>query len=272
VKIITGGTVVIGNDAAAPSGGGFSNTSGFAINSAYPLHKLVIKNNISTSASRFCRLLNNLTVSDSLTVATNGYIQTSSVATPYTLTVLGHVANNGSIAGVAPATTGTGLGLMSFEGTSQQTVTGTGLAPALSVKISNASGVNFSNSNAWALDLITLEKGNVINNAASLAIGGATYRGDVIIGGLNETTTAGSFTVIPTINTSFGSPNYTYGPAANTLQTGSFNEMTAGAITMGTLTVNDVQGATANRAVSLVFVLNLTQGVLNMGNNASEAA
>ena len=268
VKIITGGTVIIGNDAAAPSGGAFSTVSGFAINSAYPLHKLVIKNNISTSASRFCRLLNNLTVSDSLIVATEGYIQTASATLGYTLTVLGHVANNGSIAGVAPATAGTGLGLMSFEGTSQQTVTGTGFSPALSVKIANASGVTFVNSNAWALDLITLQTGNVINNPSSLAIGGATYRGDVVIGGLDETTTAGSFSAIPAINTSFGSPNYTYGPAANTLQTGSFNEMPAGAISIGTLTVNDVQGATANRAVSLVNVLNLTQGILNMGNNA----
>ncbi len=267
-KLITGGTFVIGNDATSPSGGTLSATSGFAINSAYPIYRLHIKNNISVSASRFCRLLNNLTIIDSLIVFSNGYLQTASGFTGFNLTVLGGVLNNGSIAGVIPGATGTGLGSLVFEGTVKQTVSGTGLAPALSVKVANPAGVDFINSNAWALDLITLQTGNVNNLASSLAIGGATYRGDVVIGGLNETTTAGTFAIPPTINTTFGSANFTYGPAANTLQTGSFNEIPAGAITMGTLTVNDEQGLVANRNISLVNGLNLTSGILNMGNNA----
>jgi hypothetical protein len=266
-KSITGGTIVIGNDASTPSGGTFSATSGFGINCAYPISKLYIKNNISVSASRFCRLLNGLTVTDSLIVFANGYLQTASAATGVTLTVLGGIVNNGNIAGVAPASAGTGFGLLSLEGTSTQTVSGTGLAPALSVKIANPAGVNFTNTNAWALDLITLQTGNVNNASGSLAIGGATYRGDVVIGGLNETTTAGSFAIPPSINTTFGSANFTYGPAANTLQTGSFNEMPSGAISMGTLTVNDAQGLIVNRTVSLISGLALTQGILNMGNN-----
>jgi hypothetical protein len=79
-RVITGGRFVIGNGLAAPSGGTFSNTSGFGILSAVPLPKLYVNNNISVSASRFCRLMGNTTITDSLVVSNNGYLYTGSGA------------------------------------------------------------------------------------------------------------------------------------------------------------------------------------------------
>jgi len=213
------------------------------------------------------KILVGLTVTDSLVVFNNGYIRTASGTTPYILTSLGNVLNNGAIAGVAPGGTTSGSGSFVLEGLSTQNISGSGTAPALSLKVNNSSGVNFNNTSLWALEQLILQRGNVNNIAGSIGIGSTTYSGNVIIGGLDETTSAGSLSIPPTVNTAFGQPNYTYGPAANALQTGSFNEMPSGAITMGTLTVNDVQGVTANRSISLNNVLNLTQGILNMGNN-----
>ena len=267
-RVITGGRFVIGSGLSAPSGGVFSNASGFGILSAVPLPKLYINNNISVSASRFCRLMANTTITDSLVISSNGYLFTGSGLVGYNLGVSGHIENNGTIAGTTPSATGNGVGALNIEGTSAQEISGSGSAVALSVKIANALGVSFSNSNAWALERITMETGNVTNAPTSITIGGATYRGSVTIGGLNETTTAGSFSVIPTFNTTFGNPSFIYGPAANTLQTGSFNEVPAGGTTVVNLTVNDAQGLTVNRNVNVTGTLALTAGVLNMGTNS----
>ncbi|MBP9185774.1 MAG: fibronectin type III domain-containing protein, partial [Bacteroidia bacterium] len=267
-KSITGGSFIIGNDLATTTGGTLSTTSGFSINCAYPIYKLIVKNNISSFPSRTLRLLNGLTIIDSLIINTNGYLQTTSAGTGYNLQVLGHVLNNGTISGTTPTFTGQGFGQVNFEGTTLQRVSGAGNATSLKMRIANPAGVNFTNTSAWLLDLVILEKGNVTNTAGALTIGGPTYRGDVTIGGLDETTTAGSFSTIPAINTTFDLVNYTYGPAANSLQTGSFNEMSAGSANIGTLTINDAQGVTANRNISLQDGLNLTTGLLKMGNNS----
>ncbi|MFN7313265.1 MAG: T9SS type A sorting domain-containing protein [Bacteroidota bacterium] len=266
IKSVTGGKFVIGNGATAPSGGTVSTLSGFSLNIQIPIHRLELRNDTTINPSRYCRLAADLTINDSLILGTNSYLRTAS-ALGFNLNVNGAVLNNGRISGVLPqSTTPTALGAINFTGTSSQTVTGTGSATVLVTRVANSSGVTFNNTGTWAHERFTLELGNVTNAINSIAIGGFNYRGNIVIGGLNETTASGSFSTLPTIITTGGLPNYSYGPSSTALTMGSANEMASGSLNANTLTINDAQGVTSNRNIN-VQILNLTLGNLNVANN-----
>ncbi len=268
VKSVTGGTFVIGNTLAAPSGGVFATNSGFGLNIGIPIHNLTLSNNISINTSRQCRLLAALTVNGNLTLDADAFLITGSVATGAVLNVLGNIVNNGIISGTSPGLSAPpGIGSLNLTGITAQGVSGSGTTNLLTLRIANASGVNFTNTGTWALENVTLESGNVTNTGTNIQIGAATYRGRITIGGLNETTASGSFSALPSIISTFGAPSYVYGPSSTTLQTGSFNEMPSGAQTLFNLTVNDAQGVVSNRNITVTGTLALTLGNLNVGTN-----
>ncbi|TAE90113.1 MAG: fibronectin type III domain-containing protein, partial [Bacteroidetes bacterium] len=268
VKSVTGGTFIIGNTLAAPSGGAFATNSGFGLNIAIPIHHLTLSNNISVNTSRQCRLLADLTVNGNLTLDADAFIITGAVPTGRALNVLGNIVNNGVISGTSPGLTAPpGIGSLNLIGTTAQGISGSGTTNLLTLRVANASGANFTNTGTWALENVTLETGNVTNTGTNIQIGAATYRGRITIGGLNETTASGSFSTLPSIITTFGNPSYVYGPSATALQTGSANEMPSGAQTLFNLTINDAQGVVSNRNITVTGTLALTAGNLNMGTN-----
>ncbi|MCZ2141159.1 MAG: fibronectin type III domain-containing protein, partial [Bacteroidia bacterium] len=265
---ISGGAFAIGDGVSIKSGGVLSSSCGFNIISAVPLHKLIIRNNYSSSNSRYCRISSNLIIEDSLILETGSYLQTGSAGVGRKVIVEGHIKNNGIISAVYPTSTGPGVGSIELEGTSPRVVSGAGTASWLSLRVANTGGVTFSNTGTWELERIVMEKGNVTNALSAISIGSALYRANITIGGLDETTTAGTFSNLPTIISVAGNPNYIYGPAANSMQTGSFNEISAGAATLNCLTINDAQGLVSNRNINIEDSLNLIKGVLNIGNNS----
>ncbi|MCU0423462.1 MAG: hypothetical protein MUC81_11680, partial [Bacteroidia bacterium] len=266
-KSVTGGKFIIGNGATAPGGGTVSTTSGFSLIIQIPIHKLELRNDTTVNTSRYCRLASDLTVNDSLILQNNSYLRTASAA-GFNLNLNGAVLNNGRLSGLLPQSlVAGGLGTVNFVGTTAQRVTGTGDATSLSTRIANAAGVTFANTTAWAHERFTLETGNVTNSSGAISIGGPTFRGTIVIGGLNETTASGSFSTIPTIITSGGLPNYTYGPSSVALTMGGANEMASGALNVNNLIINDAQGVVSGRSIN-VLNLTLTNGNLNIANNS----
>ncbi|MBJ7427487.1 MAG: T9SS type A sorting domain-containing protein, partial [Bacteroidia bacterium] len=65
----------------------------------------------------------------------------------------------------------------------------------------------------------------------------------------------------------FTTHRYIYGPTSSTLITGSFNEMPTGAISISSITINDLNGLTTNRNITILDTLNLGANKFNIGNN-----
>ncbi|MEI6594293.1 MAG: G8 domain-containing protein, partial [Bacteroidota bacterium] len=264
---ITGGTLQIGDGVSVKTGGVFSNTSGFGINCTVDLFNVVINNNISASNTRMVRLLANLRVNNSLEIKSGGYLFNGSATTGYTMQCFGNFKNNGTIAGTEPGGVQQ-IGTISLEGTTgTQLVFGAGTIVNGNILNFNntGSGVVFSNSTSWSIPRVNLLQGS-ITPGSNLTIGTATKAPTVQIGGIDEFTTTGSFTSLPTFNTTFGNATYLYAPTSTTLTTGSYNEMSVGAQTLSSITISDADGLISNRSITTT-TLNLNGGNLSMGAN-----
>jgi hypothetical protein len=264
---ITGGTLQIGDGISTKTGGTFSNTSGFAINSAIDFYNVTINNTIGASNTRMVRLLADLRVDNLLEIKPGGYLFNGSGTTGYGLHCLGGLKNNGTIAGTEPGGTQQ-IGSVSFEGNSgsQSVIGGGSIVNGNIFNINNiGSGVTFGNSTTWSIPRVNLIQGSV-TPGSNLTIGTATVAPTIQIGGIDELTAAGTFTSLPSFNTSFGNASYIYGPTSSTLITGSFNEIPSGAQSLSTLTIADADGLVSNKALT-VNTLNLSAGNLSMGNN-----
>lgn len=267
-KTMTGGTIALGDGLSNLPSSAPINISGFAISSAMPIHNLVINNRIDLSNLRQVRLSNDLTVTNNLNVAANGYLFLGSNNIGRTLTCNGSVINNGVIAGTF-ATGNSFLGNLSFDNQSTSlTFSGNGnLVNLNELSVNNPGGlVSFTNTTPWNVTRLNLISGN-LNLGNNFTIGNTSNAPVIQIGGINEQLAAGSFNAVPTLNTSAGLLSLIYGPAAGTPTTGGFNEIAFGALNLAKLFVNDSQGLVVNRSLSVRDSLVLNGGNLNVGSN-----
>lgn len=263
IKTITGGKLIIGGASSALSGGG--NTSGFGLNITMPIYNLELSNNITGSNTRMVRLLADLTVTNLLELKPSSYLFLGSGTVERTLTLQGDFINNGTLSGTQPLGTQI-LGITSFNGAAGvQTVSGAGTTSNCNLLVINntGAGVQFTNTTAMAFWKATLFNGT-LNPGSNLSIGLSGRDAILQIGGLDETFPAGSFTSPPTY---VGIPSFTYGPTSSVCSMGAFNELNAGSATLASLTVNDAQGVTANRNLTVTSLI-LKGGNLAMGSNS----
>lgn len=269
IKTITGGTLRIGNGVSGSASGG-GNTSGFGITSTMDIWNLEINNNTNLSNTRMARLIGDFKVLNQLDIKTNGYLFLGSGNIGSTIQLMGNTnIIDGTIAGTEP--TGTqNIGTIALQGTTgTQSVSGAGTFAAMNVlNLQNTgSGVTFNNTVAWNIRRVNLLSGS-LNPGSNLIIGSNAFAGTIQVGGVDESTASGSFTAIPSFNTTFGGMVYIYGPTSSTLTTGAFNEMAAGAQNLSGLSINDANNLTANRAITTLNLTLLGGGNLQMGTNS----
>lgn len=271
-KNITGGKLVIGDGMSGLSTGTTINgLTGFAINSTVPLYQLELNNRYDLSQSRYCRIVGSLTVTNNVNLRGNSYLFTGNgnPVTAGTLVVQGGFTNNGIISGVVPGTAVAPVGTISFEGSAAQTFGGTGTTQNAAVLQNNsANTLTFTNTNLWSFARVNLLQGSIMASASTLEIGNSSTAPTVQIGGISESTAAGTFTALPSFNTTAGPINYVY--AANSSSTnnmGSFNEMGTGTINIGSLTISDANGVRANGRDLNVLNLSMSGGDLTLNAN-----
>lgn len=260
-KLITGGTLKIGNGNLT-NAGGTGNTGGFLINSAFTLNNLVVDNDalLFPSSSKMLRIINGLTVNN-LTVQPGGYVFVGNNTTGTTLKVLNTLVNHGAVAGTEPGGVQK-LGELIFEGSTAQTVSGSGNFDKLAlVTVNNAAGVSFATMTA------TIEIGGIklisgpVTPSSSFFIGTSTTSGTVQIGGISESGTNGRFTSVPNYAVP---PTIIYGPVNGTMTFRSYNEIGPSSTPCGSITIADAEGLVASEPV-LTAGLVLNGGNLNMG-------
>jgi len=267
VKSITGGLLKIGNGLGNGTLANSVNTAGFGLTSTVPLYDVLIDARYDSSTARLVRIVGTFIVGNNLTIASNSVLLPASGTIGGNLTLLGNLTLNGQIIGNFPIVSAPIVGLVSFEGTVNQTIAGAGTFNNLAnLTISNSNGVTSSLTNFGKTIRVNLLKGLLTTNG-SLVIGNTLSRGTIQIGGIDELTPAGSFNTIPLFDPTFTTHRYIYGPTSSTLITGSFNEMPVGAISISSITINDLNGLTTNRNITVLDTLNLGANKLNIGNN-----
>ncbi|MFA9212520.1 MAG: beta strand repeat-containing protein [Candidatus Methylacidiphilales bacterium] len=267
LKSITGGLLKIGNGLGNGTLANSVNTAGFGLTSTVPLYDVLIDTRYDSSTARLVRIVGTFIVGNNLTIASNSVLLPASGTTGGNLTLLGNLTLNGQIIGNFPIVSAPIVGLVSFEGAVNQTIAGTGTFNNLAnLTINNSNGVTSSLTNFGKTIRVNLLKGLLTTNG-SLVIGNTLSRGTIQIGGIDELTPAGSFNTIPLFDPTFTTHRYIYGPTSSTLITGSFNEMPLGAISISSITINDLNGLTSNRNITILDTLNLGANKLNIGNN-----
>ncbi|MFN4083232.1 MAG: T9SS type A sorting domain-containing protein [Bacteroidia bacterium] len=267
-KSITGGNIIIGNGTSTDVSSTPLQTTGFGINSVVPFFNLIVNNRVDISNTRQLRLINDLQVLNNLTIQPNGYLFIGTGATGGKLTVNGNITNNGTIAGTwITGTLNTGnLELVNNNTTINLSGNGS-LLNLNQLSINNPNGiVNFSNTNPWVVQRVNLLSG-LANLGNNFTIGTNSLQPFIQIGGVDESTNAGSFFTIPTLNTNAGLPIYIYGASNGTPTTGSANEMPSGTLNASRLIIDDENGLNANRNIVLRDSLILRNGNLNLGSN-----
>ncbi|HKP11240.1 MAG TPA: fibronectin type III domain-containing protein, partial [Blastocatellia bacterium] len=270
-KLITGGTLNIGDGTSTTASGALSNTTGFGLTTTMGVWNLNINNRTDASNTRMARMTGSVTVFNQLTLQANSYLFLGSGATAASLFAQGNVAQGGTMAGCEPAGTqliGT-LQMQGFSGT--QTVSGGGTytnIPTLNLA-NQGTGVTFTNTSPFVVNRVNLFSGS-INIGTMFTIGrpGTGTSPVVQIGGFSSTVavSVGSFNTLPTFDNTAGVTSYLYSNTSTTLATGAFNEMPAGAQTLGTFLLNDVDGITVDRQITASF-LTLSAGIVNMSGN-----
>lgn len=267
IKSITGGLLKIGNGLGNGTPINSINTAGFGITSTVPLYDVLIDARYDSSTARLVRIVGTFVVGNNLTIASNSVLLPASGTIGGNLTLLGNLTLNGQIIGNFPITSAPIVGLVNFEGNVNQIVSGNGTFNNLAnLTINNSNGVTSSLINFGKTIRVNLLKGLLSTNG-SLVVGNTLSRGTIQIGGIDELTPAGSFNVIPLFDPTFTTHRYIYGPTSSTLITGSFNEMPTGAISISSITINDLNGLTTNRNITILDTLNLGANKLNIGNN-----
>ncbi|MCF8429326.1 MAG: hypothetical protein K9G64_04270, partial [Bacteroidia bacterium] len=267
-KLITGGLLKIGNGLQNGTGASAVNTAGFGLSSAIPLYNVLIDCRFDLSSGRLARIIGTFIVGNNLTIATGTSLLPASGVTGGNLTIKGNLINNGQIIGNFPITSAPIVGLLNFDGTSAQTISGTGTFSNLAnLTINNINGVTSSSSTFGNVIRLNLLRGLLTTNG-SLVIGASISRGTIQIGGLDELTPAGSLSSVPLFNPTFTTHSFIYGPTSSTLSIGTFNEMPTSSIaSLSSLTISDVDGLNSTKVLNILDTLNLGSSNLNMNNN-----
>ncbi|MBS1492016.1 MAG: T9SS type A sorting domain-containing protein [Bacteroidetes bacterium] len=265
-KTITGGTLQIGDGTSTTSGGTLSNTSGFGLTSTMSLWNLSINNRTDGSTSRMARLLSDITVLNSITIQSNAYLFVGSATTTRVLTLTGNTfTNSGTLAGDIPGGTTQFLGTLALSPTSGTiALSGAGKFAALST-IQNSGDVTLSQTDTFVVNRINLFRG-LFTRVSNFKIGRPTSIAIIQVGGNGGVADGGSFDAVPTIVTTAGSPSYFYSTStANPVVMGNYNEMAAGDVSITQFLLNNTNGLTVNRNVTLVRFLSMTAGNFNFG-------
>ncbi|MFZ4796506.1 MAG: T9SS type A sorting domain-containing protein [Bacteroidia bacterium] len=267
-KLITGGLLKIGNGLQNGTGASAINTAGFGLSSTFPLYNVLIDSRFDLSSGRLTRIVGTFIVGNNLTIATGTSLLPASGVTGGNLTIRGNLINNGQVIGNFPITSAPIVGLLNFDGTSAQTISGSGIFSNLAnLSINNINGVTSTSStfgNVIRLNLLT----GLLTTNGSLIIGATISKGTIQIGGIDELTTAGSLSSIPLFNPTFTTHSFIYGPSSSTLSLGAFNEMPTGSIaSLSSLTISDINGLNSTKIINILDTLNLGTSYLNMNNN-----
>ena len=266
-KSFTGGTLKIGNGLVNGTPANPVNTAGFGLTAQVPLWDVLIDARFDSSSARLVRIVGDFIVGNNLTIASNSSVLPANGINGGVLRLLKNLILNGQIIGNFPITSAPIVGLVNFNGTVNQTISGSGTFNNLAnLTINNPNGVTSSLTSFGKAIRVNLLSG-VLTTNGSLIIGSTFSRGTVQIGGVDELTPAGSFNVIPLFDPTFTSHRFIYAPSSSSHQTGSYNEMPTGSIALSSLTITDLNGLTTNRNVTVLDTLNLGSANLNIGNN-----
>lgn len=267
-KLITGGLLKIGNGLQNGTGASAINTAGFGLSSTVPLNNVLIDSRFDLSSGRLTRIVGTFIVGNNLTIATGTSLLPASGITGGNLTIRGNLINNGQVIGNFPITSAPIVGLLNFDGTSAQTLSGSGIFSNLAnLTINNINGVTSSSStfgNVIRLNLLT----GLLTTNGSLVIGATISKGTIQIGGIDELTPAGSLSSVPIFNPTFTTHSFIYGPSSSILSIGAFNELPTGSIaSLSSLTISDLNGLNSTKVLNILDTLNLGTSNLNMNNN-----
>jgi hypothetical protein len=274
-KIITGGTLQIGDGISGTASGPLNNITGFLINLATPVWNLVINNRTDLSGTRICRIASGTNlVLNNVTVNSNGYLMLSTGGLNGTLALYENLINNGTIAGVEPGAT-TSLGILQFiDSVGTQTMSGSGTfyniaqltLAAVSNTISSTNNVSFNQTNQLVVNAVLLGSGTLTHNG-KLTIGRPGATPTLQIGTGSPIASPGMFATVPNFdNTSFAT-GYSYVNSNTAYVLGALNEIPAATNTVFNLTVNTQRGLTINRNLTVVGTLTMTLGNISIGNN-----
>lgn len=267
-KSFTGGTLKIGNGLGNGTPVNPINTAGFGITSQIPLWNVEIDTRYDLTSGRLVRIVGDFLVGNNLTIANNSFVLPANGNTGGAIRLFNQLVLNGQIINNFPSSASQTAGLVSFEGTSNQLISGTGTFLNLAnLTINNANGVTSSLPNFGSVVRINLLRG-LLTTTSSIVIGSSFSKGIIQIGGLNETTPAGTFNVVPTPNSIFPNITYIYAPSSSNHVSGSYNEMPSGAVSLSSLIITDNEGFISNRNLTVVDTLNLGSSNLNIGNNS----
>jgi len=270
-KIVTGGTLNLGNGVSTSTGGTTANTSGFGFFSSMPIWNVVIHSTSGVN-SRQVRLSSSTTsvIQNNLTINSGGYLFLGSGTTASTLSIVGTLTNNGTVAGLEAGGTTGSIGSLQFSGTSAQTIAGPGSYTNIStLNVLNTAGV--SSSVAIAVRRVNLFGGSL--NPANITIGNQTSAASenpiIQIGGGGATVAAGSFTTAPTIDESEGNLTLIYSTMNGAATMGAYNEIAAGSFTLTALTMGEADGLTipADRTITVSGTVTMTTGNINLSGN-----
>ncbi|MES2691283.1 MAG: fibronectin type III domain-containing protein, partial [Bacteroidota bacterium] len=276
-KIITGGTLQLGDGISGLASGPLGSSTGFMVGLGFPVYNLVINGRTDLSPTRICRLVSQAnSVYNNITVNANSYLMLSNAGASSTLALYGNMINNGTIAGVEPNSSGITGVIQFIDTTGTQTVTGTGaftniaqitLAPPISgFGIQSNVNVIFNQANPIVVNTVSLGSGMLTHNG-KLTIGRPSVVPLLSIGGVGPVTAPGAFATVPNFdNTSFPT-QINYASSSTPYVMGAYNEIGPSVNTLYNLVVSNAQGLTIDRNLTVVNTLTMTYGNISIGNN-----
>jgi hypothetical protein len=270
-KLITGGTLQIGDANSTVTGGTLSNTSGFGLLMTMPVWNLVIKNRVDAFSSRMARLVGQVIVNNDLTIDSNGYLFTGSATTGQNLTVRGNinVVATGSMRGAEVGNTTSILGTIIMNGVVNQSFAGLGTVENLfALTLQDTAGVTLNRD--LTVTQLNLNYGLLtIGSGKTLTLGRnvSGHNPFVVVGSGSTLFSAGSLSSVPTFETTAGNIHLQYLQSSGAITLGAGNEVPNGAtINARRLLVNNSFGVILGRAVN-VDTLTMTNGDIKLGDN-----
>ncbi len=266
-KSFTGGTLRIGNGLGNGTAANPINTAGFGLTSQVPLWNVVIDARYDSSSGRLVRIVGDFQVANNLTIEDKSIVLPASGNIGGSLRLFNQLTLNGQIIGNFPSSANQIAGLVSFEGTTNQLISGIGtFFNVANLSINNVNGVTSTLANLGSVIRVNLFRG-LLSTTSPIIVGSSLVKGTIQIGGVNETTPAGSFSLVPLANAIFPNITYVYASSSSNHITGAYNEMPAGALSASSLIISDNEGLTSNRNLTIIDTLSLGSSNLNIGNN-----
>ncbi|MFN4082948.1 MAG: T9SS type A sorting domain-containing protein [Bacteroidia bacterium] len=266
-KVVSGGTLNIGDGVSTVSGGTFGTTVGFGLTSTMPLWIVNINNLANTVNTRQARLTGAFNVKNNFTVSANGVLAMGQSGGNQTLQIGGNATIAGNINGHEIGSSFVN-GTIYFNGNTAQSLTISGSITNLQgLQLRNPAGLTLNNN--LTVSRVTLETGVLNNSGATLTIGRATA-GDVptiTIGSGSNLLPPGSFSTTPTFNITAGNYKYIYNQTNGSLSQGLYNEVPTGSsISVRQFTINNTNGITLTKSI-IADTTQMTAGNIILGAN-----